>query len=1189
MKKVLWGIGGVIALLAAAVLVIPSVIDWNAYKPEIAEQVRKLTGRELVIAGDIDLNILPSPALVAEKVSLSSIDGAQSPDFVILNSVQVHIALAPLLAGKLRIESVRLVEPQIFLEVLADGRTTWVMSPPNAPADPAQGNQSSASAPINAGDAGPDIGVDNFELVGGTVIYQDAASGTKERIEDINLNVGAASLSSGPIRADGNLMVRGLRLGIDLNIGDIVKGRTFPLNLGVKIGGDSAEIKLAGTILGIGETPRFRGDLSVVSANIGRVVSALANGADLPAPLSQALAISGALDASANGLALDNLLLDFGGAKGTGKVSGTFNGSPKIAVELNVDKVAADPWLTVATPAKPQSGSAPAAPAQTAAATQPAAPAVDEDFALPTGIAATVAVKVGEISLRGDSVRNVVINADLANGEVTLSQLSLQGPGGSEAAVFGFLTAKNGKPTFDGSLEAKVRDPHALMKWANVDTSALKPGKPGALALSATVIAQPESISVNKLGLSFDETKIAAAATIALRDRLGIGASVTVDKLDLDAYLADAPATPPASKPTKPATTGDGTTASSPPSDTTSVFDALKPLADFDANVRANVGLLKTAGMPIRDIAADVSLIGGALKIKSLTVGDAASVSLSVNGGLKGLGSVPEAQDLSVRATVGDPAKVAALAGVELPVPAKNLGKVSLNAALNGLLTAPSISSTLNAFAATVNADGKLNPFDLANMFDLKVGVRHDDAASLFQRLDTGYKPAGDIGALNVASKITGGISGFSFTDLVAALGAAKVNGAGTVVLAGERPKLTTTLTTGNIVVDPFLPAATSAALSPDESTARVIPARFWVPEGGRLDFKQLIASVAERWSPVPFDFSTLQALDADITVTSPRISYHEYNLDGAKLLSTLNTGVLKVNEFSGAVFGGSVMSTAAVDASAKRPTLAGLVTLGNMDIGAASKAAGIAGTTGMLTSRIEVSTLGSSVRDWIGSLDGKGAIEIKGIKGKSSLADLPVIGLALGPLMQIFEVLNSGLGSLLGAGAKTGIGETDVTSTFTIANGVVNTKDTKIISNVYQGNLAGDINLPLWSMNVGGKVAVDQGLVGTLLANVARLPSQIPFQVTGNIDSPNVKIQSFSGAGSEGGGGIKVPGLDKLEKKAPGIGGLLNNLLGGGTAAPAEPVTPPAQSGSTESAPPPQPEQKKPDATQQLLKKLFK
>ena len=84
-------------LLVVALLVIPSFINWNTYKPEIADQVRALTGRELIIGGDIDLMIFPSPRLVAENVSLRSIEGAQSPDLVSLRSVEVRIALAPLL------------------------------------------------------------------------------------------------------------------------------------------------------------------------------------------------------------------------------------------------------------------------------------------------------------------------------------------------------------------------------------------------------------------------------------------------------------------------------------------------------------------------------------------------------------------------------------------------------------------------------------------------------------------------------------------------------------------------------------------------------------------------------------------------------------------------------------------------------------------------------------------------------------------------------------------------------------------------------------------------------------------------------------------------------------------------------------------------------------------------------------
>lgn len=1200
MKKILWFIGGFFVLAVGAVLIVPNFIDWNAYKPEISEQVRKFTGRELVIAGDIDLKVLPAPALIAEKVSLSSIEGAQSPDLVSLRSVEVRIALAPLLGGNLSVETVRLVEPQVHLEVLTDGRATWVFDAPTAKGTDEQ-TASGSSPSGNGASSSPGIAIGNFEIVDGSLTYQDAGSKTNEVINDIDVTLEAASLVSGPFRARGSLVAKGMRLGINAEIGEIVGGRTFPLDLGVMVGGESAKLSLAGTVLNLEEAPRFRGTMKLESPDIGKVVSALADGAELPAPLSQSLLMNGTLDASASALALDDLSLNFGGAVGKGKVSGNFNGVPKITAEMNIDKIDAEPWLKTVAP--PASTGASASTAKTAAGgSKPANAGADPSaaatpFAMPSGIAASLSFRIGEISIMGDKISNAVLNADLANGELNLSQLSLQGPGGADLAVFGFLTAKDGKPSFDGQVQAKVAEPQTLMKWAGVDTAALKPGKPGATSLNVEAGVTPDTVVIRKLALAFDKTNVNGAANILLRQRLGLGASVIVDQIDLDAYLVDKPAA--AETPTSPVPES-GASKEAPadgkapnPGDTGDggMFDALRPLADFDANVRVNVGMLKTSGIPIRDVAADLSLVKGDLTINKFTVADVLSSGVSMSGALLGLDRTPTAKALALRAELRDPAKIAALAGAELPVPAKTLGKVDIATDVNGSLIEPSLNSTIKAMAATLQADGNLKLLDPANMFNLGLRLRHADTAGLLRKFGSDYRPSGDIGGIDLSTTVKGGPSAFTFSKLAAALGAVKINGEGTVNLSGVRPRVVTTLTTGNVVVDPFLPAGKSASLDPD-GPARVMPARFIVPEGGQAGLKHLIATISERWSTAPVDLSALKSADADITLTAPRISYHEYNLDGAKLLGGIENGLLKVNEFSGVVFGGSVQSQASVNASGPKPTLAGLITLGNMDVGAASKAAGIAGTTGKLTTRIDVATAGNSVADWIGALDGKGAIEVRGIKGQSSLNDLPVIGLALGPLMQVFEVLNTGLGSIIGAGGKTKIGETDVTSSFTISNGRINTKDTKILSNIYEGDISGDINLPLWSMNIGGTMKVDQGLLGAVLANVARLPTEIPFQVTGNIDKPNVKIQSFSGSGSAGGEGIKIPGLDKLEKKAPGVGSLIQGILGGGGSSTQQSAPPPQGDTSGSATPPPQPQpqqqQKKIDPAD-LLKQLFK
>ena len=202
----------------------------------------------------------------------------------------------------------RLVEPQVHLEVLTDGRATWVFDAPaaksaeeqTAPSNSTSGNGTSSNAGIAIG---------NFEIVDGSLTYLDAGSKTNEVINDIDVTLEAASLVSGPFRAQGSLVAKSMRLGINAEIGEIVGGRTFPLDLGVTVGGESAKLSLAGTVLNLEEAPRFRGTMKLESPDIGKVVSALADGAALPAPLSQSLLMNGTLDASAAALALDPTLL----------------------------------------------------------------------------------------------------------------------------------------------------------------------------------------------------------------------------------------------------------------------------------------------------------------------------------------------------------------------------------------------------------------------------------------------------------------------------------------------------------------------------------------------------------------------------------------------------------------------------------------------------------------------------------------------------------------------------------------------------------------------------------------------------------------------------------------------------------------------------------------------------------------
>ena len=75
-KKLLIGILAVLLLVVGAVLVIPSLIDWNTYKAEIAERIGAATGRAVTLEGDIDLALLPRPTLSVTGARLANLPGA---------------------------------------------------------------------------------------------------------------------------------------------------------------------------------------------------------------------------------------------------------------------------------------------------------------------------------------------------------------------------------------------------------------------------------------------------------------------------------------------------------------------------------------------------------------------------------------------------------------------------------------------------------------------------------------------------------------------------------------------------------------------------------------------------------------------------------------------------------------------------------------------------------------------------------------------------------------------------------------------------------------------------------------------------------------------------------------------------------------------------------------------------------
>ena len=297
MKKVLIGILGVLALLVAAVLIVPSFIDWNQYKTEITAGAESATGRQLIIDGDIGLSVLPAPALVVEDLRLAAPPGATDADTVRLKSLEVRIALGPLLGGRIQVEQIRLVEPLVNVEILADGRTTLDVAPPAetapdaAPTPAEPGTPAEAPAAGETADAGPplDIRLDSFVIENGTVVIRDTAKGTVERIENLDAEIAANSLN-GPFESRGGLTARGIPVRFDVAAGQIGEGRAIPFKASIAVDPGNGQISVSGTVAGFPDAPRLTGRVEGGGNDLSALAGATA-GTGLPAVLARSFAV----------------------------------------------------------------------------------------------------------------------------------------------------------------------------------------------------------------------------------------------------------------------------------------------------------------------------------------------------------------------------------------------------------------------------------------------------------------------------------------------------------------------------------------------------------------------------------------------------------------------------------------------------------------------------------------------------------------------------------------------------------------------------------------------------------------------------------------------------------------------------------------------------------------------------------
>ncbi len=485
MKKIIYILLGLALAAVVAIAALVSLVDPNQFKPQLAEQVRKSTGRELVMEGDIGWRFWPSLGLSLEKVQLRNPAGFAEPDLLRFAQGDASVALLPLLSHRLEIGKVTLSGAHLFIQTKADGSSNLSGLVKTATADKGDGAQSPAgesqpAAPAASEEKPWQISLQGVALVDASALVRDDRSGAVSRLDRLDLDLGQltpgewvpVTLAAKGAQGDRAFDLKGqaqLKLARevkaselkDLTLGGSLSEPTQRLDafslkadrlalgqwssLALSLSGAQGaadQPTLAGTLEG---TLKARLDQGLQLVEVSdAVLAARLSGDSLPRPqMNLKLAGFARAELDKQTITLSNLVMGADDALLSGSGAVHLGAVPKVDFDLKGEKLDLDAWLGQAAPAK--AAAAPAAPAKGgdkgAAPAAKALSTMEPDLAALKRVNLAGRLQLGSLRLKGLDLGTVDLQLALAGGQLNLKQFSAAVAGGQVTAS-GVLDAR---------------------------------------------------------------------------------------------------------------------------------------------------------------------------------------------------------------------------------------------------------------------------------------------------------------------------------------------------------------------------------------------------------------------------------------------------------------------------------------------------------------------------------------------------------------------------------------------------------------------------------------------------------------------------------------------------------------------------------------------------------------------------
>jgi AsmA protein len=480
------GLGLVVTIVIAAIVILALTFNPNDYKDEISALVKSRTGRTLTIQDDLSLTFFPWIGVESGVVIFGNTGNFGPEPFARLESARISIKLLPLFKKQIQIDTVKIYGLKVSLITNPRGISNWddlVAGNPEASA-PTPGTQKPVQTPRPANQTLPllaGLTIGGLDIRDAELKWRDQQTNSGLVLSKLNLKSGAISLDK-PISFELSVDMQNeqpalsgtleLATTLDINIpqqrlhatalrldshlaGDIIPGHKADVSLKTKdivadmeeqiVDISSMTLQSLGTTLSgelhgqrLMDKPRFQGELKIDEFNPRNTLQQLAITPPVtsdPDVLTRA-ALNVTFDASQEQLDIKRFSGQLDNTKLNGNVTvGNFS-APAVTFKLDIDTLDLDRYMP---------------PAAKSTAATPAAAATAGAIELPLETLRALnldgTARLDKLKVANLTTSDIVLTANARNGLIKLQPIGAKLYGGTYKGHIE-LDARGQEPAF---------------------------------------------------------------------------------------------------------------------------------------------------------------------------------------------------------------------------------------------------------------------------------------------------------------------------------------------------------------------------------------------------------------------------------------------------------------------------------------------------------------------------------------------------------------------------------------------------------------------------------------------------------------------------------------------------------------------------------------------------------------------